>query len=89
MRIVVPALILSLLLATSAQAEKERMFIDEAEPPVPTGIEEPEPWKEADTALPPWPRDEDLVEFRLDSPSPFRYYIDARSLPVGPDEVVR
>jgi hypothetical protein len=70
-------------------AAKERTFIDEPEPIVPGGIAEPEPWREQEFSLPPWPRNSDLIELQLDAPSPFRYYVDARSLSIGSDAVVR
>ena len=86
-----PALpiLLSLFYLTTASAEKERAFIDEPEPPTPRSIQEREEWKEQRAELPPWPRDADLVEFELDAPSPFRYYIDGKHLRVGGDGVVR
>jgi hypothetical protein len=68
----------------------ERRFIDEPEPVRPSTIQEPEYWSEGVAALPPWPKDADLVELRLDGPSGLlRYYIDGRNLAVGNDEVVR
>jgi hypothetical protein len=50
----------------------------------------PKPWEEGKTALPPWPKDGDLVEFNLDtaSPSRFRYFIDGKHLSIGSDEEV-
>jgi hypothetical protein len=81
---------LTLLLALSdVHAAKERMFIDEPEPPVPSSVQEGAPWEEGEVLLPPWPDDADLVEFTLDSPGPFRYFIDARHLSIGRDGVVR
>jgi hypothetical protein len=70
-------------------AAPERTFIDEPEPVVPSSVEEREPWAEEAFELPPWPRDSDLIEFELDSPSPFRYFIDGRNLRIGGDGVVR
>ncbi|CAK0745073.1 hypothetical protein CCP3SC1_140040 [Gammaproteobacteria bacterium] len=55
---------------------------------VPPPIEEPAPWKEQTTDLPPFPQDEDLVELPLDR-SDYRCLIDSRTLIVGKDQAVR
>jgi hypothetical protein len=89
MRSLLVFLVLLLFGSYSAFAAKERTFIDEAEPTVPSSIKDAEPWKEIRAPLPPWPKDSDLIEFQLDSPSPFRYYIDGQNLTIGADEVVR
>jgi hypothetical protein len=81
--------LLGLLLAAGAAGAAERFFIDEQERLVPKSVREGDAWSEADSGLPPWPRDEDLVEFRLDGDTPFRYFIDGRNLAVGSDNVVR
>jgi hypothetical protein len=48
------------------------------------------PWQEGRVMIPPYPRDEDLVEFSIDDPdSPFRYFMDTKHLDVGEDDVVR
>ena len=73
----------------AAFAARERMFVDEAEPDAPDSIKDPDLWKEKRGALPPWPSDSDLVEFELDTASPFRYFIDQKSLRIGTDKVVR
>jgi hypothetical protein len=79
-----------LIYASAISADSHREFIDTPEAPTPRGVEEGEAWKEADAALPPWPRDEDLVEFRLDNDDrPLRYYIDGKNLRTGSDGVVR
>lgn len=55
-----------------------------------TEIEEPEEWKEKHTQLPHYPRDRDLVEVPIDGAPPgFHYAVDARTLAVGDDDVVR
>jgi len=46
-------------------------------------------WKEADAALPPYPKDADLIEFQVSSGATFRFFIDAASLSVADDGVVR
>jgi len=83
--------LLVLLASAQTHAEKHRQFIDEAEPQVPSSVQEREKWKEQDSVgLPPWPKDGDLVEFQLDNDSrPWRYFIDGRNLKVGSDGVVR
>ena len=86
--------ILCVLIALSAsfavQAAKERAFVDEPEPPTSSRVEDPEMWSERSSSLPPWPKDSDLVEFRLDNDtSSFRYFMDANHLAIGEDKVVR
>jgi hypothetical protein len=82
-------LLLACLTAGPALGAKERPFIDGPGSVVPSSVQEREPWREGSVTLPPWPRDADLIEFELDAASPFRYYIDARSLTIGGDGVVR
>lgn len=86
-----PAVLLLLAaLALPAAAERSRTFIDEPEPVGPDLAIEPQLWEEGSAPLPPWPRDEDLVEFRIDAGSgAFRWFVDTRHLSVGADEVVR
>jgi len=47
------------------------------------------PWKEIEAKIPPYPRNADLVPFGPGGGSAHRYYVDARSLSVGEDGVVR
>jgi hypothetical protein len=47
------------------------------------------PWKEIESRIPAYPRDSDLVRFEGGAASPHRFLIDARSLSVGDDGVVR
>ena len=62
---------------------------DDPHDSVPDHIEENE-WKEAESKLPPFPRDENLVDLRLDYPgSRFSYFLDSDSLKPGDDGVVR
>jgi hypothetical protein len=91
MRIRVPTttFLFILLAVQPVLAAKPRAFIDEPEPPTPKSVQDRDPWKELAGELPPWPEDADLVEFELDQPSPFRYYIDGKNLTVGRDGVVR
>ncbi|WP_296808281.1 CNP1-like family protein [Thiocapsa sp.] len=81
--------LLLLCFAISASAA-ENAFVNDAEPPVPSSVRPGTPWKEADTALPPWPKDADLVELVPDGPdAAMRYFIDTANLNVGTDDVVR
>ena len=62
---------------------------DDPHDSVPDHIEEEE-WEEAESKLPPFPRDENLVDLGLDYPgSRFSYYVDSDSLKRGDDDVVR
>lgn len=88
MRTPISLLVLSVF-ATPALTAEERVFIDTPEAPAPSSIQERTPWEEIRSALPPWPADTDLIEFELDAPSPFRYFIDGRHLTIGKDDVVR
>jgi hypothetical protein len=47
------------------------------------------PWKEIETRIPSYPRTGDLVPFEAGGVSPHRFYVDARSLSIGEDGVVR
>ena len=52
--------------------------------------EEPPEWEEQQTELPPYPKDEDLLEIHFQRPdSRFRYYLDPGSLAIGTDGAVR
>jgi len=46
-------------------------------------------WREADASPPPYPKDADLVEFPVSSGATFNFFIDAATLSVGADGVVR
>lgn len=85
-----PAALLLVTGLSLGPALAERPFIDEAEPFRPGTIKDPEYWSEGVAALPPWPKDTDLVELHLDGPRGLlRYYLDGKNLAVGSDEVVR
>lgn len=47
------------------------------------------PWKEIEAKIPAYPRPEDLIAFQAPGASPHQYFIDARSLSLGEDGVVR
>ncbi|MBI3344687.1 MAG: CNP1-like family protein [Gammaproteobacteria bacterium] len=52
-------------------------------------FDEPAPWKESQQALPSYPQDADLLEFKVDGPgSAFEYRIDSKSLLLAGDSVV-
>lgn len=46
-------------------------------------------WTELQTQLPKYPRDEDLVEFSVSPTNANKFFIDEKSISVGPDGVVR
>ncbi len=82
------SILVSCLMAEAA-ADKQRPFVDEAEPG--TNFLGREAWKEADVEIPPTPRDQDLIPFVVDDAEnkQFTYAIDERSLRVDEDYVVR
>lgn len=47
------------------------------------------PWKEIEAKLPAYPGNENLLPFEGGGASPHRFYIDAKSVSLGEDEVVR
>lgn len=51
--------------------------------------EEDRAWSELEARLPPYPKTEDLIEFQVAPTLPFRYFVDAASIHVGRDGVVR
>jgi len=46
-------------------------------------------WKEIEAKIPPYPGDADLLRFEAGGASPHRFFIDAKSLSIGEDGVVR
>lgn len=46
-------------------------------------------WKEIEAKIPAYPKDANLLSFRAGGASPHRFFIDAQSLSVGEDDVVR
>jgi hypothetical protein len=84
------AVALSIPLPAPAFEGEDNPFIYEQDSVTSSRVEEGKPWKEQRVELPPWPKDSDLIEFKLDGePSPFRYFIDGKHLAVGADGVVR
>ena len=55
----------------------------------PNKVPDEGPWKEAEVALPPYPRDQDLIRFELTGQTTNRFYVDGSSLTVEPDKVIR
>ena len=53
------------------------------------GVIEEKDFKEADLELPAYPAESDLIEFQLRRNSTNRYYVDPKSISIGPDRVVR
>jgi hypothetical protein len=51
--------------------------------------QEKKPWSEIMAQIPPYPKPENLIEFEADAGSPHRFYVDAGSISVGEDGVVR
>lgn len=47
------------------------------------------PWKEAEVALPPYPRNQNLIRFEPTGQTTNRFYVDGSSLTVDPDKVIR
>jgi hypothetical protein len=47
------------------------------------------PWQEIEAQLPPYPRSDNLIEFYVSAATPNRFFIDASSISVGGDDVVR
>lgn len=51
--------------------------------------EEARPWKEIEAKIPAYPKPDNLLPFEGGGASPHRFFIDAQSLSIGEDEVVR
>ena len=47
------------------------------------------PWKEIESRIPSYPRASDLIRFDVGNASPHRFHVDAGSLSIGEDGVVR
>jgi hypothetical protein len=75
---ILPVLLLCLPLAAHAEwGEFEREF------------DQDKPWAEVAVKLPPYPRDENLIPFSVSSATRNAYFVDAKSIGVGADNVVR
>lgn len=73
--------VLLLMLPLTAHAEEWGQFEFE--------FENEKPWVELAAQLPPYPRDENLVEFDVSSATRNRHFVDTASISVGADQVVR
>jgi hypothetical protein len=51
--------------------------------------EDKKPWKEIEAKIPPYPKDADLVQFDAGAATPHRFFLDASSIIIGDDQVVR
>lgn len=51
--------------------------------------EDKKPWKEIEGRIPAYPKPENLLPFEGGGASPHRFFVDAQSLSIGEDEVVR
>ena len=52
-------------------------------------FEQDKPWVEVAAQLPAFPKPENLIEFNVSAVTPHRHYVDAKSISVGSDNVVR
>jgi len=53
------------------------------------GVVEEKGFKEVEVEFPAYPREADLIKFQLRRNSSFLYYVDSKSISIGPDRVVR
>jgi hypothetical protein len=75
---ILPALLLCLPVAVHAQwMDFEHEF------------EQDKPWAEVAAQLPPYPKTENLIPFKVSSATNNRFFVDAESISVGEDQVVR
>jgi hypothetical protein len=72
-----------LLAGTSAAAPEGGKFLES------DFDDEKKPWNEIEAQLPAYPREDNLLRFDAGAANSNRFYIDAPSLTVGPDGVVR
>lgn len=87
----IPAVaVLSLALCTAALGADRDLFTFGPKDVNPN-FKDPDAWKEqAGLNLPPWPLDANLVEFQTsDGTTPFRHFIDTKSLSVDAQQIVR
>ncbi len=52
-------------------------------------FDQDKPWTETATQLPPYPRPENLIPFNVSAATRNRHFVDAESISVGVDKVVR
>ncbi len=46
-------------------------------------------WKEGELKLPPYPKADNLIEFEVRGAGSFRFFVDAESIAIGEDNIVR
>ncbi len=82
-----------MLTVAAAWAAKPRVDLFPEDAPnaaTPKDLKEPEPWKEGESTLPPYPEEADLIEYEVEGEgSAFHYYVDGKHLAIGNDGVVR
>jgi hypothetical protein len=84
------ALSMMLSLPVLAQSHEDTPMWGKPQFDDPADIEEPEPWTEGEVTLPEYPQDGDLVKMTIASRgNRFTTYIDAKTLQIGEDGVVR
>ena len=76
------ALLAALVLAGCASSAPEPVTDREYDPGE-------RPWQEIEAKLPPYPQPENLIEFRVSPAINLRHFVDADSISVGEDRVVR
>lgn len=69
-----------LLLSFSARAEWGQFEFD---------FDQDKPWSEISVQLPPYPKPDNLIPFAVSAASRNRHFVDAQSISVGEDQVVR
>ena len=79
---VVPGVVALIIWAASANAQR-------GNPEDIGGVPEEKEFSEIEMVLPAYPREKDLVEFQPRGGSRNRFYVDARSVSIGEDRVVR
>lgn len=84
MRLLPLVVLCGLGLASLASAQGQRAMPDDV-----GGIPEEKAFKEDAVSLPAFPRDADLIEFKVRGPSRNRFHVDPGSLSLGEDRVVR
>jgi hypothetical protein len=72
------ALLIVALVAAHAQSHFDQDFDDDAKP-----------WQEIATQIPALPKDEDLIPFYVSATATLKFAIDAKSLSIDPDGVIR
>ena len=90
-RITVLLSFLSMAISFGQMVWAKGPFLDEYDETEDMELKDPDAWKESKATLPPFPKDEDLLEFPVeaDTGAALNYFVDSKSLSVGPDGVIR